>query len=55
MGITGLGMYSNANYYYKPVTKSRSSSFSNLSDDFLNEEISKDDPMYDFKEAAKKQ
>ena len=47
-------MYSNANYYYKSVTKSRSSSLSNLSDDFLNEEISKDDPMYDFKEAAKK-
>lgn len=47
-------MYSNANYYYKSVNKSRSSSLSNLSDDFLNEEISKDDPMYDFKEAAKK-
>lgn len=55
MGIIGLGMYSNANYYYKPVTKSRSSSFSNLSDNLLNEEISKDNPMYDFKEAAKKQ
>lgn len=55
MGITGLGMYSNANYYYKSVTKSRSSSLSNLSEDFVNEEISKDDPLYDFKEDAKKQ
>ena len=55
MSIAGLGTYnSSSSYYYKCVTKSRSGSLSNLSDDFVNQKISDDDPMHDFKEAARK-
>ena len=54
MSIAGLGTYSSSGYYYKAVTKSRSGSLSNVSDDYLSKEIPKDDPMHDFKEAARK-
>lgn len=55
MSIAGLGTYnSSSSYYYKCITKSRSGSLSNLSDDFVNQKISDDDPMHDFKEAARK-
>ena len=52
MSIAGLGTYSSSGYYYKAVTKSRSGSLSNVSDDYLSKEIPKDDPMHDFKEAV---
>lgn len=54
MSIAGLGTYSSSSYYYKAVTKSRSGSLSNVSDDFVNKKISKDDPLNDVKEAARK-
>ena len=54
MSIAGLGTYSSSGYYYKAVTKSRSGSLSNVSDDYLSKEIPKDDPMHDFKEAVRK-
>ena len=54
MSIAGLGTYSSSGYYYKAVTKSRSGSLSNVSDDYLRKEIPKDDPMHDFKEAVRK-
>ena len=46
MSIAGLGTYSSSGYYYKWVTKSRSGSLSNVSDDYLSKEIPKDDPMH---------
>ena len=49
MSIAGLGTYSSSGYYYKAVTKSRSGSLSNVSDDYLSKEIPKDNPMHDFK------
>ena len=54
MSIAGLGTYSSSGYYYKAVTKSRSGSLSNVSDDYLSKEIPKDDPMHDFKDAVRK-
>ena len=54
MSIAGLGTYSSSGYYYKGVTKSRSGSLSNVSDDYLSKEIPKDDPMHDFKDAVRK-
>ena len=39
MSIAGLGTYSSSGYYYKGVTKSRSGSLSNVSDDYLSKEI----------------
>ena len=54
MSISGLGTYSSSGYYYAAVTKSRSGSLSNCPDSYAGKEISKDDPMYEFKRAAKK-
>ena len=41
MSIAGLGTYSSSSYYYKAVTKSRSGSLSNVSDDFVNKKFQK--------------
>ena len=53
MSIAGLGTYSSSGYYYKAVTKSRSGSLSNVSDDYLSKEIPKDDQITTLEEALR--